>query len=292
MVRGRQARTRVDGAPTTSAEAQVGGAASGTDFETLGYAVVRGVFRSDDIAELSGACDRFYAEGVRAGTPFCRGPTLFQVTPDARLGSIVRYVRWPSYLDETLDRYRLDLRLFEIVRPLIGDDLKQIVNQIHWKPPGAAMTDFGLHQDIRFRRPREAYREPLRSYVQTAIAIDPHGPRNGGLVVYPGSHRQGELALGGETRVMDTPFAATDLERIGLDPGRLVHLELDPGDVALWNLFTVHGSGRNRSKRDRRIYINGFVTAESCDVGLWAFRGGVPVPLSEADPEGRASVLV
>ncbi len=32
---------------------------------------------------------------------------------------------------------------------------------------------------------------------------------------------------------------------------------------------------------DRRIYLNGYVTAPNCDRGEWAFRGGEPCRLGE-----------
>ena len=49
-------------------------------------------------------------------------------------------------------------------------------------------------------------------------------------------------------------------------------------DVALWSPFLVHGSGVNRSDHQRRLYVNGYVRADDCDRGEWAFRGGRPVP--------------
>src|SRR3546814_20617854 len=69
---------------------------------------------------------------------------------------------WPAWIDPVLERVRRDPRLLEILAPLIGRDLKQIINQLHWKPPGAR-AEFGFHQDSRSRRPREAYRELARS---------------------------------------------------------------------------------------------------------------------------------
>ena len=79
--------------------------------------------------------------------------------------------------------------------------------------------------------------------------------------------------------ILDQALSEADLATRGLDPAALVDLELDPGDVALWGLFTVHGSGVNRTGRDRRVYINGYVNAEDCDLGTWAFRDGRPCPL-------------
>jgi ectoine hydroxylase-related dioxygenase (phytanoyl-CoA dioxygenase family) len=248
-------------------------------FREQGYAVVKGVFSGEEVAGLRDAFDRIRAQGERFGASFRHGNVLFAFGRDPALGPVLRMAQWPAYFDAALDAMRVDLRLFEIVRPLLGDDVKQIINQLHWKPPGAAQAEFGYHQDIRFRRPREAYRNPERSYVQTGIAVDPHFDGNGAMTLLPGSHRAGEIAFPAGGRVMDTAKSDDALVQAGLDPARGVDLALDPGDVALWGLFMVHGSGPNRSGVDRRFYLNGYVRAEDCDRGEWAWRGGRPCPL-------------
>jgi hypothetical protein len=100
------------------------------------------------------------------------------------------------------------------------------------------------------------------------------------MTVVPGSHRLGELAASGG-RVMDRPLSDRDLVELGLDPGAVTDLTLEPGDVAFWHLHTIHGSGPNRAAIDRRFYLNGYVVAADCDRGEWAFRGGEPCPLGE-----------
>lgn len=244
-----------------------------------GYAVVKRVFAPAEVAEMAASFDRAYAEGIRHGRTFRHGNLFYRVAPDAALGTIVRYVQWPSWRDPVLERYRCDERMLDILRPLIGDSLKQIINQLHWKPPGAAFADFAFHQDVRFRRPRSAYRDLAMSYVQTGIAIDRHHAGNGAMTVLPGSHRMGELDFDTGNRVMNAAMADADLIRLGLDPTRVVSLDMEPGDVALWSVMTVHGSGPNRSDSDRRLYINGYVAAASCDRGEWAFRNGRPCAL-------------
>ena len=251
------------------------------DYREHGFAVARGVFGPDEVAELAGAFDEVYAEGLRHHASYRHQNVFFRLARDPSLGRVVRLVQWPSYFNATLDRIRLDRRLLDILAPLIGIDLKQIINQLHWKPPGAAMAEFAYHQDIRFRRPRTAFRDLPASYVQLGIAIDPHGPENGCMRMVPGSHRLGELPLGGVGPILDQRASEAELRRVGIDSERLVDLVMAPGDVALWHLHAVHGSGRNRSTRDRRIYINGYVTAENADRGAWAFRRGEPCPLGE-----------
>ena len=246
-----------------------------------GYVVVKGLFRPSEVAELATAFDRVYAEGMLHKRSFRVKNTLFNIANDAALGPIVRMVQWPSYFHKGLEAIRRDPRILAVLEPLLGRNLKQIINQMHWKPPGAAMADFGFHQDSRSRRPREAYRDLAHSYIQTAIAVDPHREENGAMVVCPGSHHLGELPFDPTRPSMHTALDAADLAQYGLEPENAVTLELDPGDLAFWSVHTLHGSGPNRSSIDRRLYINGYVIAENCDRGEWAFRDGVPCPVSD-----------
>ena len=40
------------------------------------------------------------------------------------------------YFDPVLDRFRKDLRILAILEPLLGRDLKQIINQLHLEAAG------------------------------------------------------------------------------------------------------------------------------------------------------------
>ena len=250
-------------------------------YRAEGYAVLRHVFDADEVADMAASFDRHWAEGMAHGRSFRHGNLLYRLGRDAKLGKLVRLVQWPSYGDPVFEAVRRDPRYLAILAPLIGRDIKQIINQLHWKPPGAAGAEFAFHQDARFRRPRSAYRNLATAYVQTGIAIDAHRRANGAMRLYPGSHRLGEKDLAGPGPVLDQSMAEERLVAAGLDPAKLVVLELDPGDVALWNVFTIHGSGPNATKADRRFYLNGYVRAADCDRGEWAFHDGAPCPLGE-----------
>jgi ectoine hydroxylase-related dioxygenase (phytanoyl-CoA dioxygenase family) len=251
------------------------------EYRERGFAVVRGVFGPREIEELKGAFDRMHAEALSHPKSWRNRNTLFRTSRDAKLGRIVRLVQWPSYFDEALQRYRTDRRVGDIIAPLVGRDVKQIINQLHWKPRGAAMAEFGYHQDIRFRRPRGAYRDPESNYVQTGIAVDAHTAATGAMTVLPGSHCLGELDMKIDGSVAQTALADDDLKKIGLDPKHVVSLDMAPGDFALWHLDLLHGSGPNTAAADRRFYINGYVRADACDRGEWAFKNGMPCRLGE-----------
>lgn len=244
-----------------------------------GYAVIRGLFSAAEVAGIAAAFDRLQAEGLARGRSFRHGNLLFRLGDDPHLGRILRMVQWPAWRDALLDRVRLDLRFVAVLQPLIGDDLKQIINQMHWKPPGAAKVEFAYHQDSRFRRPAEAFRNLATSYVQTGLAIDAHTRASGAMKVIPGSHRRGDLGLGADGPILDQTLQDDALRAVGLDPATAVDLELAPGDLALWSPYLVHGSGINVTSADRRLYINGYVRSADCDRGEVAFVRGRPQPL-------------
>jgi hypothetical protein len=246
-------------------------------YRSQGYAVLPAVFNPAEVAALAARFERHWAMGMAYRTSFRHGNLLYRLGQDPKLGKIVRLVQWPCYGDPALEQFRRDPRVLEVLEPLLGRDIKQIINQLHWKPPDAAAADFAFHQDVRFRRPREAYRNLAVSYVQSGIAIDRHTRENGCMRVLPGSHLRGELAIPTPAQVLAGPPTDEALRAAGLDPTRLLDLELQPGDLTIWSVFLVHGSGPNVTQGDRRFYINGYVRAADCDRGEWTFREGQPI---------------
>jgi ectoine hydroxylase-related dioxygenase (phytanoyl-CoA dioxygenase family) len=238
-----------------------------------GYAVVRGLFSPSEVEAMSVAIDAVHAEALSLGRSFRYGNLHYRLDGDE-----VRMVQWPSYHSIALDRVRTNPRIAQLLAPIVGSDIKQIINQLHWKKPGGK-GDFAFHQDSRFRKPVWAYRNLGTSYVQTGIAVDPHTPASGAMRIMPKSHLLGSLDIQLEGEVMANAPEEDVLIAMGLDPADLVHLELEPGDFALWNSYLVHGSGKNNSDHYRRFYINGYVRAADCDRGEWAFRDGREVPL-------------
>ena len=242
-----------------------------------GYVIVRGLFSSKEIEDISAATDQLYVEGVEHGRSFRHGNLFYNVASGSDGEPLVRMAQWPSYHQPVLNRVRLDPRIARLLEPLIGRNLKQIINQVHWKAPGS-LGDFAWHQDSRSRRPASAYRNLADSYVQTGLAIDPHTPESGCMRFIPGSHLRGDLGMDCSRKSLGAAMTSKALEDVGLTEADAIDLILEPGDFALWSPYLVHGSGTNRSNHRRRFYINGYVRAADCDRGEWAFREGGPVP--------------
>ena len=244
-------------------------------YRTEGYAVIRRLIAPSEVAEIAAACNAAHAEGIAHQRSFRHGNLHYRLDHGE-----VRMVQWASRDHAALGAFRIDPRISRLLEPFLGGDIKQIINQVHWKKPGGR-GDFAFHQDSRFRRPAHAYRNLAQSYVQTGLAIDPHNPLSGGLQFVPGSHLLGDLSMALDNEVMANRPSDEQLAAAGLDPANIVSLDLEPGDFVLWSPYLVHGSATNNADHFRRFYINGYVRAADCDRGEWAFRGGMPVPLPE-----------
>lgn len=246
-----------------------------------GYVLIKDFYTSEEVAELQEAADDLKSEGLKHDASFRHKNLLYLIQHDPNLGKILRFCHWPSYSFPVFSKYRNDLRLMELLSPIIGDNIKQVTNQVIWKTPGAARTSYGFHQDARFRRPASAFRDMGNSYIQTFMAIDRHTTENGCIILIEGSHKLGDLDHYTNKSVFEEDVSEEVLESLGLGHLRKVEIQMDPGDIVIWNAYLLHGSGSNLSTGDRRVYTNGYMTAENCDRGEWAFRDGKPVPLGE-----------
>ena len=248
-----------------------------------GFAVVRNFLPPEDVDAMVAALDRVKVEAMKHHTSYRDRNLLFEVHEDPQLNErVCIQAHWTCWIDETMERMRRHPRYLEILEPLLGRDIKHYANQIHWKPPGAKYTYYRYHQDIKFRTRPELFGNLDTGWVTTGLALNRQGGDNGALCVYPGSHRMGYLGMGDGDTVMTGGSNDEELRAAGLDPRGMLQLELEPGDLVLWTLHTLHGSQPNTSDRDRLFVLNSYVRAADSPVrGEWTFRNGESVPLGD-----------
>ncbi len=194
----------------------------------------------------------------------------------------LRSVIWCALLDERLEALRRDARLLDVLRPLLGDTLRQVTNQIHYKLPHSR-SSFPLHSDRSSRQRAQGaeIRNLHSSFYQTAIVAEPMGAHNGGVYFLPGSHRWSPgtvyAAHVDEARRPEEDFQAEM-------PAGCVAVEADVGDLLVWHGDAVHGSALNHASGGMRaLYLNGYARAQDCLRGYWAWIRGQPVPMPDID---------
>ena len=146
---------------------------------------------------------------------------------------------------------------------------------MHFKFSGDGVN-FPFHQDSIFRKPDSSYKNLYHSFVQTALAVDPATEENGCIIFFPRSHLAQKSLLSYRGEIAD--FNENNKEKLS-ELGESFSCVMNPGDLAIWNPFMVHGSHPNTSKISRRMYINGFVKSETSDRGMEISKNGKIQPL-------------
>ena len=259
-----------------------------SDMQRDGFAIIRGLFSMNEVQNIRCAVEQVYTEGMKHHASYRDGNIAFELLNDPGvMQKVVIQAYWFAWINLALEAQRRHANYLQILQPLLGPSIKQIANQIHWKHPGAKYTSYRFHQDMRFRENKEVFTDLANSYVTTALAINKVDADNGALMVFPGSHKLGYLGLSDKyDRIMQGQTSGSDYEAeqelsaAGLNLNDAIVCELEPGDLVMWNLLTVHGSGANTSQRNRPLILNSYVRAEnSPHRGEWAFRDGVSTAL-------------
>jgi ectoine hydroxylase-related dioxygenase (phytanoyl-CoA dioxygenase family) len=140
----------------------------------------------------------------------------------------------PAFMDLARDPAILDR-----VTDLIGPDILLWGCHVFCKPAGDGL-ETPWHQDGHYW--------PIRPLATCTVwvALDPSTKENGCLRVIPGSHRDkvtwSHLREDREDLVL-TQRTAPDC----FDPGTAVDIELEPGQMSMHDVFTIHGANANVS---------------------------------------------
>jgi hypothetical protein len=151
--------------------------------------------------------------------------------------------------------YSADAEVLDMVEQLLGPDLILWGTNLFHKPAGKGRR-IPFHRDGRYWPI-----EPL-STITVWVAIEDSNRANGCLRIVPGSHRQGEV---GEHFTSENPADAIPetLKATEFDANQAVDVELEAGQVVLFDVFTVHGSEANEGQQRRMGYAMRYMPSTS-----------------------------
>ncbi len=205
-------------------------------FNEDGFTVVRQLFSPQQIGVFTDALDVIIREEAPRLPP---GDVYFEDAPDRPVKSMFHLEKY----DDAFSALVTDARLLDIVRAIYDDPQATLSLVMYFGKPARSGSIAPAHQDNAFQcwDPPEA--------MTLTIAIDASTSGNGALMCRKGSHKLGLLPhkpsglLGFSQTLIETP-----------DPERYpeVEIRMDPGDVCLHAINTVHRSEANRTDRPRR----------------------------------------
>ena len=212
-----------------------------------GYAVLSGIFGSEEIEDWGLECERV-AEALRAAE--ADDPRV--QSRAHRDGSAVRDRCDP--VSEFSARFRelvSDPRLHEIAGAILGAETVRFKDRLILKSRGT--HGYGLHADWPYWK---FLGIPPDEFVSLMLCVDATNETNGAIEVYPGLHRYALPAAPDEPRELDPRGVEGRTPRL---------VPTAAGDVLLLHPMAPHRSGTNRSGGSRRILTAVYTLARNAD---------------------------
>jgi ectoine hydroxylase-related dioxygenase (phytanoyl-CoA dioxygenase family) len=253
------------------------------DYRRKGFAVVKNVFTSQEIADIrSEATIALTKAHTLREQGYKHSPLDVRTNSRGREYPAISF--WPCLLSGYLESIRIDPRLASIVHRILGPNVKQLNNQFYFHLRGEE-DSFNWHQDIMFRHPLDQYPRIVEedNYMQTAIIVDEFSDKVSPLWMVPGSYQLGNLKLletpQGEpdyVRLRNIPDLTFPSRELGLEPEVL---KAEPGDVAIWCSLTVHASLPGSEEGHRAYYMNGFAVSRNARGWPLYTQNAIPIKL-------------
>jgi len=137
---------------------------------------------------------------------------------------------------------------------LIGEEVYIWASKVNLKAAWCGTVEY-YHQDLVYWKDRGYPKDEMLSCM---IFLEPHGPANGGLNVFPGSHKDGFIPhepfinINGLAKYMIAPKTLNELK----EKHGFLSIEASPGDVLIFHTSLVHGSSHNSSPQGRMVVLS------------------------------------
>jgi len=207
------------------------------DYQEKGVAIIPNVFSEEECIELKAQAYSIEdSEIVESGYPH---------VPSEQAYNKKSLIFFPALANEYLNSIRIDDRMQSIVKDFIGNDVRQINNQIYFREAGDR-DQFAWHRDTIFRESNIFTADVKTDYLQTIVVVDDITEENGAVEFIEGSHEWPDFRAPSNLRY----FERGELKGTKYTAKK--------GSVMIWSVLIVHGSESNFSNADRMTYMNGF----------------------------------
>ncbi len=143
--------------------------------------------------------------------------------------------------------------LFELARNIVSSSPALVFHAAFMKP-GKVGSKVAFHQD------QALWTYTYPNAANMWVAVTPSTLSNGCLHICPGSHRKGLIE---HKWLPDYPnHQAIDVAALGMETKPV---EMQPGDMLVWNRFMAHGSEENRSTDPRKGVVMVFTDSTQPD---------------------------
>ena len=227
------------------------------EFYEIGYFSVPDVFNEQEVELMSQISDRLAQEAQELDGMVMHRGSQFVVGKNTRGSGTdqmqIKRIVWCGAAEPEFLRLGRDQRLTKMAGQILGcNRVNHLINQLHFKYPHDGVS-FPFHQDSLHRGYGSSKWQDVNgkgSFVQIVTAIDEVTRENGPMLFIPRSCRNGNLNL---------PYDES-LQTVSphFNPEEAIPALMNPGTVAVFGPYVIHGSLPNESQTPRRVFINGY----------------------------------
>ncbi|XP_077258153.1 putative alpha-ketoglutarate-dependent hypophosphite dioxygenase [Temnothorax americanus] len=216
-----------------------------------GYIKLSNVYSVKEMNEISDAYDELFERKRRENLPLeARWAGEAMKKEAGNIDYSVRSIHALQMHSGVFTRAIMHPNLLDALEDVM--DTKDILlhhTKAHMKPPEKG-APYLMHQDYHY------FPHKKHTMLAVFLHLDDTTPENGGLAVYPGSHKLGPLEDHGDRTVTDKmgeQFHYADPEKYPLSKAVPVHAK--KGEVIIFSYLLLHGSYLNLSTRSRRMFL-------------------------------------
>lgn len=234
-------------------------------FENDGFVILENVLDEATLLKMRDLTERIVAYGEKELEDPFSSYYMRHRTDQGALYDL--FQRHPEFNELARNKDVLDA-----IETVVGKDIFLYENTLVYKPKGKD-NEVPWHQDF-INRPTE----PIKFI--SWMALDDVKIENGAMKVIPGSHKLGFLPwfqVPGQTH-------HTRVVLDGVDTSKYVFVELNAGDVLIFNQLLLHSSDRIASTKPRRAFrvsYQGFDQVFTPRATPVVVRGGLPESVSK-----------
>ncbi len=223
-----------------------------TEFEQDGYAALRPLYNSEDMAQINAEIDRFINDVV----PEMPSESVYYEDPEDKssLKQLQRMFEYDPYFEDLM----LNGLPRKIAETVLGENVIPVNMQYFNKPAGIGKPT-PPHQDGYY-----FHLSPCRA-VTGWLALEPVDEENGCIHYVRGSHKHEGFRDHGQTGVLGFSQGMTDF---GTDEDK-AETRSFPGDAGTFLMHdskTIHWAGANQSKTRSRKALGFIYYAESAQL--------------------------
>lgn len=213
-----------------------------------GYLRIPQVFSPEETDQLADELDRLVQDWAFT-SPGWTGPwRQAYMDPDTEKKSKLTAMHDLHLYSAAWCRAVTHPRLAEALSDLIGPNVELHHSTLHIKPPQTGHP-FPMHQDYPF------YEHQDGRYIDVLVHLDDTFHENGEIRFLAGSHKLGKLEHITQTAEGPcSPHLPTELYSLE----ETAPVSAKRGDVVCFNIYTIHGSYINQTKKPRRMVRVGY----------------------------------